>query len=109
MDEDLGYLAKLEQSTKTKLEISSDSFYQEAVEVCSLSIQKASKLIAKRSSTMDGQLFLMEHLLIHSERIAPFDIEFSVTHKELDFSHLLVSYRTEVNEIDSFTSRFYCA
>ncbi|KAI8553255.1 hypothetical protein RHMOL_Rhmol05G0001400 [Rhododendron molle] len=62
---------------------------QEAVEVCSMSIQKASKLIAKRSSPMDGQLFLIKHLLILREQIAPFDIEFSVMHKELDFSHLL--------------------
>lgn len=62
---------------------------QEAVEFCSISIQKASKLIVKRSSPMDGQLFLIKHLLILREQIAPFDIEFSVTHKELDFSHLL--------------------
>ncbi|KAK9101646.1 hypothetical protein Scep_025076 [Stephania cephalantha] len=62
---------------------------QEAVEFCSGSIQKASKLIAKRSSPMDGQLFLVKHLLILREKIAPFDMEFSVTHKELDFSHLL--------------------
>ncbi|PIA43266.1 hypothetical protein AQUCO_02000593v1 [Aquilegia coerulea] len=66
---------------------------QEAVEVCSASIQKASKLIAKRSSPMDGQLFLIKHLLILREQIAPFDIEFSVTHKELDFSHLLEHLR----------------
>ncbi|KAI5415358.1 conserved oligomeric Golgi complex subunit 3 [Lathyrus oleraceus] len=62
---------------------------QEAVEVCSTSIQKASKLIAKRSSQMDGQLFLIKHLLNLREQIAPFNIEFSVTQKELDFSHLL--------------------
>ncbi|THG12269.1 hypothetical protein TEA_003726 [Camellia sinensis var. sinensis] len=62
---------------------------QEAVEVCSDSIQKASRLIAKKASPMDGQLFLIKHLLILREQIAPFDIEFSVTHKELDFSHLL--------------------
>ncbi|PHT57508.1 hypothetical protein T459_35521 [Capsicum annuum] len=62
---------------------------QEVVEFCSLSIQKASKLIGKRSSSMDAQLFLIKHLLILREQIAPFDIEFSVTHKELDFSHLL--------------------
>ncbi|KAM3714496.1 hypothetical protein ACJW31_01G336900 [Castanea mollissima] len=66
---------------------------QEAVEVCSMSIQKASKLIVKRSSPMDGQLFLIEHLLILREQIAPFDIEFSVTHKELDLSHLLEHLR----------------
>ncbi|XP_042035952.1 conserved oligomeric Golgi complex subunit 3-like [Salvia splendens] len=66
---------------------------QEAVEVCASSIQKASKQIAKRSSTMDGQLFLIKYLLILREQIAPFDIEFSVTHKELDFSHLLEHLR----------------
>ncbi|KAJ9168109.1 hypothetical protein P3X46_019672 [Hevea brasiliensis] len=66
---------------------------QEAVEVCSLSIQKASKLIAKRTTAMDGQLFLIKHLLILREQIAPFDIEFSVTYKELDFSHLLEHLR----------------
>ncbi|XP_073158276.1 conserved oligomeric Golgi complex subunit 3 [Henckelia pumila] len=125
-DEDLNYPAKLEQSTETKLETSSDqnldvsrTWYpplertisclsklyrclesavftglaQEAVEVCSSSIQKASKLIAKRSSAMDAQLFLIKHLLILREQIAPFDIEFSVTHKELDFSHLLEHLR----------------
>ncbi|MED6147601.1 Golgi transport complex subunit 3 [Stylosanthes scabra] len=62
---------------------------QEAVEVCSTSIQKASKLVVKRSSQMDGQLFLIKHLLILREQIAPFNIEFSVTQKELDFSHVL--------------------
>jgi hypothetical protein len=66
---------------------------QEAVEVCSSSIQKASKLIMKKSSPMDGQLFLIKHLLILREQIAPFEIEFSVTHKELDFSHLLEHLR----------------
>ncbi|XP_042377121.1 conserved oligomeric Golgi complex subunit 3-like [Zingiber officinale] len=66
---------------------------QEAVEFCSISIQNASKLVTKRSSTMDGQLFLIKHLLILREQIAPFDIEFSVTHKELDFSHLLEHLR----------------
>ncbi|KAJ1268687.1 hypothetical protein BS78_07G153900 [Paspalum vaginatum] len=62
---------------------------QEAVEVCSTSLQSASRAISKKAAPMDGQLFLIKHLLILREQIAPFDIEFSVTHKELDFSHLL--------------------
>ncbi|KAM0949240.1 putative oligomeric Golgi complex, subunit 3, cullin repeat-like-containing domain superfamily [Dioscorea sansibarensis] len=66
---------------------------QEAVEFCTISIQNASKSIAKRSSSMDSQLFLIKHFLILREQIAPFDIEFSVTHKELDFSHLLEHLR----------------
>ncbi|XP_035549156.1 conserved oligomeric Golgi complex subunit 3-like [Juglans regia] len=41
---------------------------QEAVEVCSMSIQKASKLVLKRSTPMNGQLFLIKHLLILREQ-----------------------------------------
>ncbi|KAJ4782473.1 Conserved oligomeric Golgi complex subunit 3 [Rhynchospora pubera] len=66
---------------------------QEAVEVCSISIQNASKSIVKKSGQMDGQLFLIKHLLILREQIAPFDMEFSVTYKELDFSHMLEHLR----------------
>ncbi|KAJ1691410.1 hypothetical protein LUZ63_015565 [Rhynchospora breviuscula] len=66
---------------------------QEAVEVCSISIQNASKSIGKKSGQMDGQLFLIKHLLILREQIAPFDMEFSVTYKELDFSHMLEHLR----------------
>ncbi|GJN16078.1 hypothetical protein PR202_gb03028 [Eleusine coracana subsp. coracana] len=82
-DEDLDYPGKLERSVDTT------SSATEAVEVCSTSLQSASKVISKKASPMDGQLFLIKHLLILREQIAPFDIEFSVTHKELDFSHLL--------------------
>eukprot|EP00897_Mesotaenium_endlicherianum_P000101 jgi/Mesen1/10091/ME000074S09433 len=62
---------------------------QEAVAVCSSSIERASKVVSRKSSAMDGQLFLIKHLLILREQIAPFDIEFAVTVKELDFSHML--------------------
>ncbi|CAK9162156.1 unnamed protein product, partial [Ilex paraguariensis] len=102
-DDDLDYPTKLERSAEMKSESTAldrcleppvfTGLAQEAVEVCSLSIQKASKLIVKKSSPMDGQLFLIKHLLILREQIAPFDIEFSVTHKELDFSHLLEHLR----------------
>lgn len=62
---------------------------QDSIGVCSMSIQRASKLITRQSSQMDGQLFLIKNLLILREQIAPFDIEFAVTYKELDFTHLL--------------------
>lgn len=62
---------------------------QDSIGVCSMSIQRASKLISKQSSQMDGQLFLIKHLLILREQIAPFDIDFAITYKELDFAHLL--------------------
>ncbi|KAJ7558438.1 hypothetical protein O6H91_04G039200 [Diphasiastrum complanatum] len=66
---------------------------QEAVALCSSSIQRASKLITRRASQMDGQLFLIKHFLILREQIAPFDINFAVTYKELDFAHLLEHLR----------------
>jgi len=34
-----------------------------------LDLQNASKLVAKRSSTMDGQLFLVKHLFILREQV----------------------------------------
>ena len=50
--------------------------------------QTASKAVAKRASVMDGELFLMKQLLILREQIAPFDAEFSVVEKDLDFTHM---------------------
>ncbi|KAJ0090812.1 hypothetical protein Patl1_13696 [Pistacia atlantica] len=90
LEKTISCLSKLYQSLEPEV---FTGLAQEAVEVCSDSIQKASKLVAKRSTPMDGQLFLIKHLLILREQIAPFDIEFSVTHKELDFSHLLEHLR----------------
>ncbi|KAL0533460.1 hypothetical protein IC582_030300 [Cucumis melo] len=90
LDKTLSYLSKLYRCLEP---VVFTGLAQEAVEVCSTSIQKASKLIAKRSSPMDGQLFLIKHFLILREQIASFDVEFSATHKELDFSHVLEHLR----------------
>nr|PNR40884.1 hypothetical protein PHYPA_018287 [Physcomitrium patens] len=65
------------------------SLAQDAINMCSTSIQRSSKLIERRASQMDAQLFLIKHLLTLREQIAPYEIDFSVTHKELDFTHLL--------------------
>ncbi|KAG5129981.1 hypothetical protein JHK84_036378 [Glycine max] len=66
-NEDLDYPEKLKKSAESTSEINPvKSCFMFAALSCLP--QKASKLIAKRSSQMDGQLFLIKHLLILREQ-----------------------------------------
>ncbi|CAH8658661.1 unnamed protein product [Schistosoma guineensis] len=69
--------------------LDTDSFRglaQECVSMCVQSLVKASDSISLRRTTIDGQLFLIKHLLILREQMVPFGIEFLVKETSLDFS-----------------------
>ncbi|KAK3783773.1 hypothetical protein RRG08_063434 [Elysia crispata] len=60
---------------------------QEALQACIVSLKNAKDGIIKRKHSMlDGELFLIKHLLILREQIAPFQADFSIRETHLDFS-----------------------
>jgi hypothetical protein len=56
--------------------------------MCVQSLIAASELITKRKTPIDGRLFLIKHLLILREQIAPFNVDFAVKEMVIDFSKL---------------------
>jgi hypothetical protein len=61
---------------------------QEALALCADNIAVAARSVATKASNVDGQLFLIKHLIILREQIAPFNAEFTVSMKDLDFTHM---------------------
>ena len=61
---------------------------QEAVSICKQSLAIASENVSMNHSKLDGQLFLIKHLLILKEQLAPFEANLVHAGKELDFSHV---------------------
>ncbi|PIK55765.1 putative conserved oligomeric Golgi complex subunit 3 [Apostichopus japonicus] len=59
---------------------------QEILQCCIQSLLLASDSIVKKKSEVDGELFLIKHLLILREQIAPFQVEFAIKETSLDFS-----------------------
>uniref|UniRef100_A0A1A8C3B5 Conserved oligomeric Golgi complex subunit 3 n=1 Tax=Nothobranchius kadleci TaxID=1051664 RepID=A0A1A8C3B5_NOTKA len=57
---------------------------QEALSACIQSLLKASDIILKNKTQIDGQLFLIKHLLIMREQIAPFHTDFAIKEISLD-------------------------
>ena len=64
------------------------SLAHEGVTLCARSIEAASRAVAKQSTPLDGLLFAVKHLLILREQIQPFNANFAVVDKELDFTHM---------------------
>ncbi|XP_058965587.2 conserved oligomeric Golgi complex subunit 3 [Pocillopora verrucosa] len=76
---------------------------QEALSLCIQSLKTASSLIAQRKDSINGHLFLIKHLLILREQIAPFDVDFAVKEMSLDFSKM----RTAAYGLWSHSNRLF--
>ncbi|KAG0181129.1 Golgi transport complex subunit 3 [Apophysomyces sp. BC1021] len=95
----LWILSKLYRCVQTSV---FEDLAQEIVSLCNDSLKKASETIATTKSRIDGQLFLVKHLLVLKEQLAPFEAKLVHADKELDFSHVtdtFYSYRSLPNAL----------
>ncbi|KAB5538326.1 hypothetical protein DKX38_015859 [Salix brachista] len=97
-NEDLDYPAKLEQSTEMKSETNSVDENPDVFKTWYPPVERTISCLSKLYRCLEPSVFTglaQEAVEVCSDsvQIAPFDIEFSVTYKELDFSHLLEHLR----------------
>ncbi|VEL30401.1 unnamed protein product [Protopolystoma xenopodis] len=60
--------------------------------LCIQSLVQAASQIEANRNPIDGQLFLIKHLLILREQMVPFNVEFSVNETSLDINKLKCKY-----------------
>ena len=60
----------------------------EAVAAAAAAVQDAQRAITNTAGPLHGQLFTIRQLLILREQIAPFEADFAVVERGLDFSHV---------------------
>ncbi|KAG0339846.1 Golgi transport complex subunit 3 [Podila humilis] len=65
-----------------------DDLSQEALSKCLVSLNQAATTMTDTRDPVDGHLFLIKHLLILKEQIAPFEGNFVHSTKEVDFSRM---------------------
>ncbi|KAF8981652.1 Golgi transport complex subunit 3 [Entomortierella lignicola] len=65
-----------------------DDLSQEALSKCLISLNQAATTIRETKDPVDGRLFLIKHLLILKEQIAPFEGNFVHSTKEVDFTRM---------------------
>ncbi|KAI8137696.1 Sec34-like family-domain-containing protein [Fennellomyces sp. T-0311] len=81
----LWILSKLYHTVQT---VVFEDLAQDAVSICNKSLKTAAEIITTNKSRLDGQLFLIKHLLVLKEQLAPFEANLVHSGKTLDFSHV---------------------
>ncbi|KAI7847278.1 Sec34-like family-domain-containing protein [Circinella umbellata] len=61
---------------------------QHVVSLCNESLKNAAEIITVKKSRLDSQVFLIKHLLVLKEQLAPFEANLVHSGKTLDFSHV---------------------